>query len=154
MKYEIRKISNRNIRALDDLAKESASEGYYIVQRAIDQWNSGVNCFSKPGEVLWGVFLGRKCVAIGGLNADPYADDPKTGRVRRLFVSKEHRRKGIARLLLGRIIRKARKQFHALRLLTNNPNAAILYESLGFEKIEANKANYEKKLKNAASGLR
>jgi GNAT superfamily N-acetyltransferase len=34
-------------------------------------------------------------IAIGGLNHEPYSDDKYTGRLRRFYVKKEYRRKGI-----------------------------------------------------------
>ena len=142
MKYAIKRISNLNIRALDSLARDAGSEGYGVVQKAITEWNSGFNRFSKRGEILWGVFIGAKCIAIGGLNVDPFAGNPEVGRVRRIYVSRNYRRKGIAKLLLDRIIKRAKKYFRILRLSTSNPNASNLYKSKGFIEKEGHRQTH------------
>src|SRR5262249_14775492 len=58
--------------------------------------------------------------------------DPATGRVRHLYVLAAHRRRGLGERLVTEIIAAARGHFHTLRLSTSNPDAARLYERLGF----------------------
>ena len=91
-----------------------------------------MNDFSKEGEILLGIFISNLCIGIGGLNVDPYIEDPIIGRIRHVYISQKHRRKGLATLLLKKIIRMAAKDFKILHLYTNIPNASSLYESLGF----------------------
>ncbi|WP_408009359.1 hypothetical protein ACJROX_03310 [Pseudalkalibacillus sp. A8] len=51
----------------------------------VNEYENGKNTFHKPGEALFVVFTPEnKLIAIGGLNIDPYADDPKVERLRRL----------------------------------------------------------------------
>jgi len=142
MKYKIKKISNLKIQSLKNLADEAKNEGYNYVRKTMDEWLQGINQFSKQSEVLWGVFDSEKCIAIGGLNIDPFADEPAIGRVRRIYVSKKYRQKGIATYLLKKIIEQSKPFFSTLRLSTNNQNAAELYESMGFIKAEGVKQTH------------
>ena len=124
------------------LTDESQQEGYEFIQRTIDDWNSGANKFSKPGEKLWGLMLEATLIGIGGLNYDPYSEYSNLGRVRHLYIRKVHRRKGYATLLMNTIINEARQHFDTLRLFTDNPAASELYESLGFQKINGPKVSH------------
>jgi GNAT superfamily N-acetyltransferase len=126
---------------IDGLIDESQQEGYEFIQRTIEDWNSGANKFSKPGEKLWGLMLETTLIGIGGLNYDPYSEYPNLGRVRHLYIRKIHRRKGYATLLMNTIISEARQYFDTLRLLTDNPAASELYETLGFQKINGPKVS-------------
>jgi len=132
MKIEIKQITDLNIGLLEKLAVEAHIEGHKFVQRAIDEWKSGLNNFSKKGEILFGIFISKICEGIGGLNIDPFIENPSIGRIRHVYISQDHRRKGFATLLLRKIIHIASKHFELLRLYTGIPNASSFYESLGF----------------------
>nr|WP_235190072.1 GNAT family N-acetyltransferase [Bacillus gaemokensis] len=40
-------------------------------------------------------------MALGGLNIDPFSSEQEIGRLRRFYVSRDYRRKGIGKLLLA-----------------------------------------------------
>ena len=139
---EIRKIKDSSIGLLEILADEANSEGYRFVQRTIDEWRNYINKFSKKGEILFGIFISDLCVGIGGLNVDPFINDPNIGRIRHVYISQKYRRKGLATLLLRKIIQIAAMHFELLRLYTENPNASSFYESLGFIESKAEKKTH------------
>jgi ribosomal protein S18 acetylase RimI-like enzyme len=126
---------------------DAKEDGYRFVQRTIDEWLLHINSFSKKGEVLYGISVDDKIVAIGGLNIDPFLDDESIGRVRHLYVHRDYRENGFSKVLLKNIIRKAKKHFTYLRLSTTNEIAAELYEKLGFERVKEHKATHSMKLK-------
>jgi GNAT superfamily N-acetyltransferase len=132
MQVQLIELGNSNISLIQTLADEASSEGYSFVQRTIDEWKNNVNIFAKLGEILFGIFLAENCIGIGGLNVDPYINDPDIGRIRHVYISQAHRRKGIATFLLKRLISFASNYFQTIRLFTNNPDASSFYESLGF----------------------
>lgn len=140
--YSIKEINNLNVSALERLSEEALSENHSFVKRAVDEWKNGINSFSKPGEKLWGIFIDNKCIAIGGLNQDPYMKDKNIGRVRHLYVFPKYRRRGLAKILIKKIIDEAKENFTILRLSTDNPVAASLYESMGFTKQNEHKATH------------
>jgi GNAT superfamily N-acetyltransferase len=111
---------------------ENEAQGLSFVKRLADEWASGANRFDRPGEALFAVRDAADIVGVGGLNVDPYTTEPGTGRLRHVYVMAAHRRRGLGAVLVGEIIAAARGHFHTLRLSTSNPDAARLYERLGF----------------------
>jgi len=119
------------------LVAESEQAGLSLVRKLVDEWRDGSNAFHRPGEAVFGARVDGRLVGVCGLNVDPYASGPKVGRVRHLYVLVEHRHLGVGRQLVGEVIRAARASFENLRLRTNNPAAARLYERLGFRRCDA-----------------
>ena len=118
------------------LVSESEQAGLGFVRRLAEEWASGRNRFDRPGEALFAATLDGRMIGVCGLNIDPYAPGPKVGRVRHLYVLVRHRHLGVGRQLVGEVIRVARDSFEKLRLRTNNPAAARLYERMGFRRSD------------------
>ena len=90
---------------------------------------------SARGRLLVARLHGRAC-GVGALKPI----DAETAEIKRLYVAPEHRRRGIARRMLERLIDDARAEgYRAIRLETGNfmTDAHRLYRSLGFEDIAA-----------------
>ena len=117
---------------LAPLIAESEQAGLRFVSRLAEEWESGRNRFDRPGEALFGARTDGRLVGVCGLNVDPYAGEPRIGRVRHLYVVIAHRRHGVGRQLVGAVVAAAHGRFATLRLSTANPQAARLYETLGF----------------------
>jgi GNAT superfamily N-acetyltransferase len=114
------------------LLAESEASGYRFVRRLVNEWEAGVNCFSRPGEALFVANSAGLIVGVCGLNIDPYLRDACVGRVRNVYVLAEHRRRGIGRRLVEHAIAAGRGHFVRLRLRAEAAGPARLYESLGF----------------------
>lgn len=123
------------IAGLDELRAEAQAEGYNFIERLANEWQSGMNRFDAPGEMLCGHLENGLLVAAGGLNRDPFADRAEVGRIRRVYVRPAWREKGIGAALMSALIKEARRSFACVRLRAENPGAARLYERLGFEPI-------------------
>ena len=119
------------------LVAESERADLSFVRRLVEEFVSGRNRFDRPGEALFAATLAGRTIGVCGLNVDPYASGPKVGRVRHLYVLMEHRHLGVGRQLVGEVIQVARASFENLRLRTNNPAAARLYERMGFRRCDA-----------------
>jgi GNAT superfamily N-acetyltransferase len=117
---------------LTTLLADDEHAGTRFVRRLVDEWASGANRFDRPGEALFGAWVGEHLVGVCGLNVDPYAAAARVGRVRRLYVLSGSRRLGVGRHLVMEVITAARGRFDSLRLRTTNPVAARLYEAIGF----------------------
>ena len=140
--YQLIEFSDNNFLLINDLLEESTREGFQFIKRTIDDWNTRKNTFSADGEKLFGIVADMALIGIGGLNRDPYNGDPGTGRVRHLYISRVHRRKGYATLLMNTIIDKAREHYKKLRLFTDDPVASEFYYALGFQKSDARKETH------------
>lgn len=131
MTIDIRRVHFTH-EAFAPLLAEAEEHGGPFLLRLRDEWLSGATRFSHPGEFLFGAYADVGLVAIGGVSRDPYDPEPGLGRVRHVYVSQAHRRKGIGRMLVARIVSEARGRFTRLRLRTRSDGAAHLYEALGF----------------------
>lgn len=128
-------IARLDVLALDRFAEmlaESEAAGYRFLRRVADEWDRGVNRFSRPGEALLVAESGGRWVGICGVGIDPYLDDPRVGRVRNVYVLADRRGSGIGRRLVGEAVARARGRFDRLRLRAEEMGPARLYESLGF----------------------
>lgn len=118
---------------IEALLRASLAEGHDLVKRLVDDWNEGSNRFDRPGEIALQARLGARLVGVGGLNRDPYLDDPAVGRIRHLYVLPDARHRGVGRSLVFTLIDQARATFRRVRLRTGQPEASQLYVALGFE---------------------
>lgn len=115
------------------LMTEASQDGHLFLQKMKDEWTSGKNRFSLNAEALFGAFNDNKdLVAIGGVNIDPYLDDPDIGRVRHVYVSSNYRGRGLGKQILQKIETHSLSRFEILRLKTHNPKSVGFYISLGF----------------------
>ncbi|HSG73305.1 MAG TPA: GNAT family N-acetyltransferase [Planctomycetaceae bacterium] len=111
---------------------ESEREGYGLLRRLVNDWQSGTNRFDSTGEVFLIVKEDDNVIGVGGLNIDPYADDPDIGRIRHVYVARDQRRRGIGRTLVEQLIDEARGSFRELRLRTTTAAGDAFYRALGF----------------------
>lgn len=117
------------------LIEESRLEGFWMLVRLLDSWESGRNRFTRRGETLLAAWRGEELAGVCGLNVDPYVEARREGRVRHLYVSAAHRRNGIGRSLVRAIVDKARRHFPVLNVRA--PDEAFpFYEALGFRRVE------------------
>jgi GNAT superfamily N-acetyltransferase len=123
------------IPGLGRLQAEAQDEGYDFIQTLVEEWASGKNRFDGRGEALRGFLDQGLLVGVGGLNCDPFAGRPDTGRIRRVYVRHAWRNQGIGRELVTTLVGEARTHFRCVRLRAENAEAARLYERMGFVPI-------------------
>lgn len=129
----IHQITNLEINKLQAILEESQLLGYGMIERLLHEWQSGINTFSKPNEAFWGYSTNQTLVAVGGINQDPYLENPLYGRIRHLYVLKDWRQKGIGTSLINTIIVFASQHYSSLTLRTPADGSADrFYETLGF----------------------
>jgi GNAT superfamily N-acetyltransferase len=131
---------------MEELQFEARAEGHNFIERLVKEWTSGENRFDAPGELLCGCIEDGVLVAVGGLNRDPFAD-ADIGRIRRVYVRPGWRKKGIGKTLVEALVEKARENFRCVRLRSVNPDAARLYERIGFLPIADAKATHMMKFR-------
>jgi GNAT superfamily N-acetyltransferase len=122
---------------LDSMIEESQREGYRFLRRLADEWERRINRFDRDGETLLAARDGGRTIGIGGVNIDPYAGDPRVGRIRHVYVLRRERRKGVGRRLVEALVAASRDRFDELRLRTDSEEAAHFYRRLGFSSTSA-----------------
>ena len=130
-----KRVSDLSTLNLEPLIRESLAEGFTFLLRLRDEWLSGANRFDQPGEALFVVEQDGELVGIGGLNRHPYNAASRGGRIRRLYIAKSHRRRGIGKALVSKLIETAMGQFSHLSVKTDNPDADSFYQALGFQRV-------------------
>ncbi len=119
--------------AIDALLEEALATDHDWVADFRPAWQAGP--FLGDGEALFLVNEGGRLLAMAVVSADPFVDDGTTGRLRFIYVAVAARRRGIADALVTRCIRHAGGRWRRLRLHTDNPVAARLYERHGFRPV-------------------
>lgn len=132
---EIRALTIDDAPQVRTLAAESVREGFRFVQRFLDDMPQLV--LDSPTQYFLGLFDAGDLHAIGGVTPDPYTDDPHVGRIRRVYVLPEFRRRGYAGRLLTALEMRAQKIYPTLRLQTDTDSAALFYESRGYVRSSA-----------------
>jgi GNAT superfamily N-acetyltransferase len=130
---QIIKLKQLSIGAMQPLLVESKAQGFELVERLVAEYADGNNTFQQSGEGLFGVYVDRQLIAIGGLNRDPYLEGGDTGRLRHVYVLAAWRRRSIGKLLVQHIIAEARLHFRRLTLRTFDASADAFYRALGFQ---------------------
>lgn len=119
--------------SISHLLEESLSQGFRFLERLVQDYRSGLNCFEKPGEVLLTASFQSTVIGVGGLNQDPYFNDSKIGRLRHLYVQSGWRRRGVGRLLVHHLIHEASQHYQLLTLRTDTPAGNQFYQKLQFK---------------------
>ncbi|EEM71096.1 Acetyltransferase, GNAT [Bacillus thuringiensis serovar andalousiensis BGSC 4AW1] len=140
-------LKNMHIQQIENLMKyefkylvqESKEEGFKFLKKLINEYENELNTFNKSGECLYGIFQGEKLIGIGGLNADPYTENNKIGRLRRFYIAKDYRRIGLGKLLLNKLLSHAEKYFKVVVLHTDTKQGDVFYTANGFVKREVYK---------------
>ena len=122
------------------LMEASEAEGFRMLRRVAE--SGPRQAFAGVDEFFCGAFAAGRLVGIGGLNADPYIDDPRVGRVRRLYIAEDWRRHGVGTAIVETIIGAALGRFHRLRLRTDTSRGALFYETLGFTRVTEPNASH------------
>lgn len=152
-RYELKKLDPES-EAFRALLEESRREGFWMLVRLADGWADGRNRFSRRGEALYAAWQRDELAGACGLNADPYVEGRREGRVRHLYVKAAHRGNGVGRQLVWAAIDKARIHFPVLNVRA--PEAAFgFYEALGFERLAGDEfATHRMKLARPAARRR
>ncbi|MEH7342385.1 GNAT family N-acetyltransferase [Bacillus sp. JJ1532] len=135
MEFKIQKIEELETLEISHLVEESKAAGFRFLEKLVDDYQDGTNRFNKHGESLYGVYNEQGVlIAIGGLNIDPYSNNPKIGRLRRFYVASDFRRSAVGSLLLSKIILEAKYYYEGLVLHTDTDQADLFYTAFGFSK--------------------
>jgi len=128
----IQRLGTLDAAQVEPILVASQREGFRFVTRLCEEWASGVNRFERPGEALFGVFVGADLVGIGGLNRQTES----TGRLRRFYILPPYRRQGWGRRLLRHILTHAAEHFRCVVLQTDTDSADRFYRACGFARAQ------------------
>ena len=142
-KYVISSIVELDVHLFEPLIKASEKEGFKFLTRLKNDWISGVNRFDKKNEKLYQIEIGKKIVAIGGINDNPYNENGKVGRIMHVYVLSKYRNRGIGRKLVLYLIEVSIGKYEKITLRTDTEEASKFYESIGFERIKSKISSHQ-----------
>jgi GNAT superfamily N-acetyltransferase len=130
-----------------ELEADARADGQKMLSVLREDWESGAIRFDAPGEALFAAFAGNALAGIAGLTRDPYPTAEEAGRVRRLYVRRTARRRGVGRALVLAIVEAA-----ALgpweRLRVRAPAEAFaFYDACGFMRCVEKAATHVRPLR-------
>ena len=131
----LRQVAHLDREELRWLLEISLSEGFRIVVRLINEYESGQNRFDKPGEVLYAVW-DETIIGVGGINQEPDPLMPHAGRIRRVYVAPSYRGRGLGGLLVRRLVTEGLQHFTSVTCNVGDLPARAFYEHLGFAPVE------------------
>ncbi|WP_284879938.1 GNAT family N-acetyltransferase [Acinetobacter variabilis] len=123
---------------IDTLATLARKEGYDLIDKLIEEYRTGKNCFSQNNEFLACAYDSNKLIACGGLNQQ-WGDngiEERIGRVRRFYVHPKYRQHGVGKQLLAYLEQLARPFYSALCLQTDTKLAASFYQKQNYVFVE------------------
>jgi ribosomal protein S18 acetylase RimI-like enzyme len=126
---------------LIELLDEDLVERYGVLQKQFDPHN-------KVDSIRDVVIIQKDNMPVACGAFKEY--DPNTIEIKRIFVIKEHRNQGLARLLVKTLEEMAREKGYKYAVLETGigqPEAIGLYQKLGYERIQ----NYEPYIGNSYS---
>ena len=112
-----------------DLRLEANAEGYRFIERLATDWQVGTMRFIGEGEKLLCAFAGNIPAGIGGLTLDPVLAGAL--RMRRFYVRRSFRQRGIGRILVDKLLESPRCM-NKIIVVNAGDGSAGFWEALGF----------------------
>ncbi len=125
MTVELRRLQLRDLNAIEEIERRSYPTPWSRSMFASE--------LAKPSSICLGAFDGEGGHLIGYLIISRYVD---AWHVMNVAVAPEHRRKGIAQTMLGRLFEMTdgdSRRGYTLEVRVSNKGAIDLYERLGFQ---------------------
>lgn len=101
------------------------------MERLVEEWESGKNCFEQVGEALMIAYEDGIVAGIGGITVDPVISEAL--RMRRFYIYESFRRRGLARLLTDRLLKSVEALGKEITVHAGTPDAPAFCEAMGFE---------------------
>jgi len=104
------------------------------MRRLAEEWASGANRFDGAGEAFFAALIGGRVIGVCGSTSIRIPRRRGSAGCGICISCWPIGASGLAGKLVSRVIETARGRFDILRLSTQNPAAAQLYERLGFRR--------------------
>ena len=111
---------------------EAAAEGFDHVERLAREWFSGALRFDGEGEALFAAFVDGELVGVGAVSHEHLEPSLGAMRMRRCYVRRAFRRRGVGRALAGAMIQQGLACAPVLTVNAGAPDAPAFWSAMGF----------------------
>lgn len=118
---------------LSKLIEEALAGGVAWMADFRSEWNE--RPFLADGEALFLALESSRPVAMAVISADPHVVSRDVGRLRYIYVADAVRGRGLLRVFVDLCLARGATRWRRLRLHTDNPVAARIYEQHGFRSV-------------------
>ena len=119
---------------IEILRGEAAADGIRNMGILVADWQTGKERYAMPGEALFGAFEGERLLGVGCVKIEPGIT---AMRMRRLYVLRAARRRGVGCLLADAMIARGFESADRLTCNALPPGAGEFWEAMGFERVAA-----------------
>jgi GNAT superfamily N-acetyltransferase len=127
---------------IEILQADAAVDGIRNMASLVADWRSGKDRYDMPGEALFGAFDGARLIGVGCVKIEPGVT---AMRMRRLYVLRAARRRGVGCLLADAMIARALESADRLTCNAAPPGASDFWEAMGFKRVTADGWTHEMK---------
>lgn len=133
MSLQLVRIAEALPEGFEALRLEADTEGHRHMSRLAREWADGVQRFDGEGEALLAAYVDGDLAGFGGLTLEPASAPEPALRMRRLYVARAHRRRGVARALTSALLQEGLARARLITVHAGGGEAAAFWEAMGFE---------------------
>ncbi|HEX3887724.1 MAG TPA: GNAT family N-acetyltransferase [Phenylobacterium sp.] len=123
------------------LQAEAELEGHRNLTRLALGWSADPTEFVP----LLAAFRDGRLIGIGGMTLEPDSSDELALRMRRLYVSPQARRQGVAQMIANALLQEAFDQSALVTVHAGNAGAAAFWMAMGFAPVEGRNWSHERR---------
>lgn len=113
----------------DELRADAEANGYRQLRRLAAELETGQAMF----HAVVAVFIDRGLVGVGAITDEPQPASEPAWRLRRLYVHRRFRRRGIARSMVRALLAEAADKVRLVTVHAGDDDAARFWEAIGFQ---------------------
>jgi GNAT superfamily N-acetyltransferase len=114
---------------LEGLRADAEADGYRHMRRLAAEFEASREMF----HAVQAAFIDGGLAGIGGITDEPQPTSGPAWRLRRLYVHREFRRRGVARAIVAALLADAANKVSIVTAHAGDDSAARFWEAIGFQ---------------------
>ena len=139
----LERIGDQLPAGFEELAAASRADGHVHLGRLSSEFVESPAMFYR----MVAARIGGTLAGIGAITDEPASTRQPTWRMRRLYVHRNFRRRGVANAIADALLRVAAREVGRVTVHAGSDEAARFWELMGFDRVEGQSWSHEKILK-------
>jgi GNAT superfamily N-acetyltransferase len=132
----------------DELRADAEADGHRQLRRLAAELETRQAMF----HAVVAAFIDRGLVGVGAITDEPQPASEPAWRLRRLYVHRRFRRRGIARSMVRALLDEAARKVRIVTVHAGDDDAARFWEAIGFQQAACKAWTHQTTLAAAAAG--